>query len=357
MRKILYAATAFAMMPLAGVSFADCHQGKEFGYVCELSGPEDMVALPGTQWIISGGLSSEKEAGKLYLIDRTDKRASILFPRTMLRSELQRQEYPTCPGLPDVGSFSAHGVNLRIDDAGLATLYVVNHGDREAIEVFHLVPGETGPEVAWVGCIPLPAKVMANAVAPLDDGRIAATHFIVPDYFDNADPSGGEWMAKLREGEVTGYAATWSAVSGWREISGTQASGPNGIEISRDGQWAWVAKWGNREIVRVPLTGADTPDVIALDFMPDNLRWGDDGMLWVAGAKGEPSAYFSCMAQPDCHNEFVVARIDPGTGDVSLVPLPPDLKGFGDATTAMIVDGQIWVGANPSDRVLYYSVD
>ena len=29
--------------------------------------------------------------------------------------------------------------------------------------------------------------------------------------------------------------------------------------------------------------------MLKMDFMPDNLRWGDDGQLWVIGATGSTS--------------------------------------------------------------------
>ena len=70
-------------------------------------------------------------------------------------------------------------------------------------------------------------------------------------------------------------------------------AGANGLEISKDGKWYYVAQWGNRSFMR--LSRGKTPvdrKEIPLGFRVDNVRWAPDGKtLLVAGqvgAAGQP---------------------------------------------------------------------
>jgi len=326
------------------------------GFVEGISGPEDLVPVPGTRWIVVGGLGNVSTKEGLYLIDKEKKHSSVLFPDRSLDHAFLNAAYPHCQGPVDASAFSAHGLNLHVVEEGVAQLYVVNHGSREAIEVFRLHYDQALPELAWTGCVPLPEGAMANGVAGLPNGGIVATHFIAPEYFPGQSPMVDRdlWKVRLQRGEPTGYASLWYPHSGWERIPGTEGSGPNGVEVSEEGDWIWIALWGDRKIIKLSLADPNIRHVRELDFMPDNLRWGDDGMLWVAGASGDAADYFACSADPGCHGEFVVARLNPDSLEIELTPLPEDLAGFGDATTATVIDGAVWVGANPSKRVLYF---
>lgn len=344
---------------ISGAAVAESPNVSDFGYVDGFLGPEDLVAVPDSRWIIAGDLGQGGQRGGLYLIDRVDKEATKVFPQERLRHDFHEQAYPGCPGLPEPSAFSAHGINLMTSSEGPSLLYVVNHGDREAIEVFQLENVEATPELTWVGCVPLPEGAMANAVAPLPGQGIVATHFIAPQYFEGQEPMANPslWISRLTTGETTGHGAVWRPDSGWTAISSTEGSGPNGIEVSRDGESVWMALWGNKQLVEASLVDNTVRKTIDLDFMPDNVRWGDDGHLWVAGASGQPADYFACVAAADCHGDFVVARVDIQSHEVTRVAVPEPLENFGDATTAFVVEGEVWVGANPSDRVLYYRLE
>ena len=70
-------------------------------------------------------------------------------------------------------------------------------------------------------------------------------------------------------------------------MPGSEAAGANGLEISKDGKWYYVAEWGNRSFMR--LSRGQTPakrDEISLGFRVDNVRWAPDGSLFVAGQGG-----------------------------------------------------------------------
>jgi hypothetical protein len=329
---------------------------RQVGYVSGVRSPEDLVGIPNSPWIIVSGLAEGERAGSLFLIDRRTKTASDLLENVPSRAD--RAAYPGCPGPLNKAVISAHGIGLRKGQSGKHILYVLNHGGREAIEVFQIDAARRRPALAWVGCIPLPENVVGNAVAPMRGGGIVVTHMAVPRYFatPQAAKSAEAWVAKFTAGQLTGYAATWTVGTGWNEVPGTEGSGPNGIAVSPDGKWIWVANWPVREVIRVlarPERGNSRRSVLKLDFLPDNLRWGDDGWLWVAGAAGTPSEFFACTSKPGCRGDYRIARIDPVTLRVQAVPHPRTLPGFGDATTAAKLGDSIWLGAVGGERVAY----
>ena len=86
-------------------------------------------------------------------------------------------------------------------------------------------------------------------------------------------------------GEQNGEVWEWHAKSGWAKVPGSEAAGANGIEVSRDGKWLYVAQWGKQSFLR--LSRGKTPvdrQEIPLGFRADNIRWAPDGKtLLVAG--------------------------------------------------------------------------
>jgi len=76
------------------------------------------------------------------------------------------------------------------------TLYVVNHGGRESIEIFTLDAKGAEPTVTWIGCAVMPSHTWPNSVAPLPDGGM-----VVTDMFDPKDPKEPAALTKhLRTG-------------------------------------------------------------------------------------------------------------------------------------------------------------
>lgn len=318
-------------------------------YLTGVDSPEDLVAIPGTAWILTSSLGSAASPGGLFVVSRQDRTISRLEPVSGANAA-HHQGADSCPGVPDLSGMVAHGINLRPGKDGKHLLYVVNHGGREAIEYFEIDANSSRPIVTWIGCVPLPEGVIANGVAPLPNGAIAVTHMAVPRYFSGA-LSPNAYIEKFAKREITGYAARWDRAKGWQPQLASEASGPNGIEASLDGNWIWVANWPTGEIVGYAARDGGAKKTIRLSFLPDNLRWGSDGWLWTSGAVGTTTEYFTCLSRTGCMNEYKIARINPRTLKVQEVRHPSTQGKFGDATTALEINGEIWLGAHPSDRV------
>jgi hypothetical protein len=315
-------------------------------YVTGLINVEDMVRVPGTPWIIAGGLADgARTDGHIYLLNADNRSSSALLPGHV-DYRPDAKTYPECPGKPDEARFSAHGLSLRRTPGQSDTLYVVHHGERESVEVFKLDARGAAPRLTWVGCVVYPAGVFGNGVAALPGGAFAATSFM--------DPRDPKAFAKIEAGQPMGGVLVWRPKTGWRIIPAAAAiSADNGIEVSADGKALFVAGSGDQTVVRLRVDGTGRPAVIKTGFHTDNLRWGDDGYLYAAGQRDTVQNLLKCAPNTDkrCDNPFSVMRIDPKTLATQEVVRDPGHPEFGAASTALKLGSAYWLGTPHGDRI------
>ncbi len=128
----------------------ECASNGEYGFVCGPRSAEDLVQIPGTDWIIASGMIAD---APIYLVDTGNKTWSELYPGEMPREAQDMEMYGACPCAPVPGTLVSHGLNIRAHADGGATLYVVGHGRREAIEVFDVDTSGATPVLTWRGCV------------------------------------------------------------------------------------------------------------------------------------------------------------------------------------------------------------
>ena len=336
----------FAAAMTAGIGFciAAAEQCAPFGglnFVCGPVGVEDLVRVPGTRWIIGSGMAERGHSGRLHLIDADKKTWEVMYPGDHPRNELDAKSYSSCTGAPDVKTFGAHGIAIRDDGNRAATILAVNHG-REAIEIFKLNAAGEKPAIRWVGCVPVEKSISLNSVAFLPGGGFVATKF-----YDPTSPDGfGAMMAH----KVTGGVLEWQSGSGIRPIAGTELSGANGIEVSKDGKTLYVAAWGSQELVRfADFNGAMQKTVVKVNFSPDNLRWAPDGNILVTGQNIQTNAAGNTTG----FKGWTVARLDPETMKVSEILKDNGESPMQNASVAIEVDGTLWIGPFAGDRIAY----
>ena len=309
-------------------SAATCEAVGEVQFICDVISPEDLAVVPGAEWVIASG---DQEGGRIQLVNAQDKTATILFPTPTRAERLDTATYPTCPGPidPQEGDdFRAHGLYLAADSGGVHTLYVVHHGFRESIEVFEVDARATRPALTWVGCAVAPEPLGLNSVVAL--------------------PEGGFVTTSPRTGDVW----EWHTDSGWMQIPESDDTAPNGLEISSDGQWLYVAGFAEAKVTRLS-RGQDPvqKDVITLDFRPDNLRMSLDGSVIFAAGPG------NIQTPRDVSQETSnVATIDPQTLDVQQVFQHPFIDGFAASTTAIQIGNEMWLGTFRGERIAYFPV-
>lgn len=320
----------------------NCAPDGPLEYLCGLANAEDLVQLGQTKWLIASGMDGQitgtQETGHLYLIDHTTRTAIEWFPATAPKFDFDQARFSTCPGPLDLTRFSAHGLALRETSPAHFDLYITSHGAREAIEIFAIDLSGARPDIAWRGCVPLPENMSSNSVAILGDGGFVTTKFT--DSSPNA-------FAVVQRGEISGEVFEWHPGGTVTAVPGTALSGPNGIAVSPDDRFLFVAAFGGKEILRFDRSapGSD-PARVRVDISPDNLHWTTDGMLITAGGN-----VVSGCAEPPCAPGWSVHEIDPQqmtARRIAGVGQGTQLRG---ASTALRVGDEIWVGTYAGDRV------
>jgi hypothetical protein len=307
-----------------------CQPIGEIQFICGLISAEDLAVLPGSEWVIASG---NREGGRLHLISVRNKTATVLFPTSTRNERFDTITYPTCPGPLDLekqDEFRAHGLYLKPGQGAVHTLYVVHHGSRESIEVFE-VDAQATPALTWVGCAPALSTLVFNSVVALPEGGFAAT-------------SG-------RTGDVWQYQTD----TGWRRVPGSEDTAPNGVEISKDGRWLYIAGWAEEKLTRV--SRGRTPvekKVVALGFRPDNLRMSPDGSVLFAAGHSDKDGRSITEPREPLRETSNVARIDPQTLEVRRIFQHPAMDGFVASTTGVQIGDEMWLGSQRGDRIAYF---
>ena len=338
-----------AALLAAVIPAADCPPDTNLAYVCGTQHPEDVVAIPGTRWLIASGFAI---GAGLKLVD-TDRRTALpWYDGLPEQIDADRVAYPGCPGPVDPALFNARGISLRKRSDGHYTLHVVNHGGRESIEVFDVSVDGERPSLTWRGCRLMPPGQVGNAVATFSDGTLLVTVLTRP----------GTTIADFVLGKRTGVVWQWKpGTTSFAEIHGTQLPGNNGLETDPDDRHFYVVAFGRHTVLvydrrrpRRPIRTIEMPG-----FMPDNIHW-TAGKLVAAGMRFDEPACGGLRRVIDgeadkmlCHRGYVAAAIDPATGSVSTLAYGEPQPSFNGVSVAAIVGDTVWLGSYQADRLAY----
>jgi hypothetical protein len=146
-------------------------------FVCKQQGPEDVIVVPGSQWVLA---SAYEGTGGVTLIKVSDRTSIVAYPSAAAKSRFDSKAFAGCPGPPDTakGKFLTHGLSLQAGKNAVHRLLVVAHGGRESVEVFELDARPATPVLTWLGCAVAPDPVGLNSVRWLADGGFIATNFL-----------------------------------------------------------------------------------------------------------------------------------------------------------------------------------
>ena len=314
----------------AAAAPAACDPDGNVQFLCGAVSPEDLVAVPQSPWVV---VSSMEDEGHIYLADTRSHTAQVVFPTETSHPQHDTATYSGCPGPPGT-RFRPHGISLRAGSVGMHTLFVVGHGEREAVEVFRLDASGASPTLTWTGCVVAPDGVGLNSVAALPDGGFAATNFQM---------SGG------------GELWEWHPTAGWAKVPGSETAGANGLVVSADGRWFYIGGWVTESVIR--LSRGQTPvqrDAVNVGFQVDNVHWAPDGSLLAAGQGGTGEAtVVGCLRAGQCAGmTSQVMQVDPQTLATKEIVRYPSNDLLILATAAIQVGDEIWVGGiGGGDRI------
>lgn len=320
-----------------------CRENSKF--ICGPINAEDLVKIPGTNWVLASRMAGPDDAeGMFYLLNATDYTWRGLEIDSIPDAP-DRSAYPDCPGRPTSASFHGQGIAVDERDDNLMLLAVA-HGDREAVEIFHIeTEDDAEPVLKWVGCVLAPSNAQLNSVAALPGGGFVATRFF--------DPANKRWAEDLLAGENTGSVLEWSPQTGWNEIEGSEMSGPNGILAAPDGSAYLVAEWGAQKLHRFSPGASPQWQTIDTGVRTDNLQWDSTGQVLVTGQSVNAETFVDCALSNArvCPDPFKVLIVDPGTLAVETVESYPGSTEFGSGTTALDLGSEYWIGTWRGDRI------
>lgn len=335
-----------AVLALAACSPGGCGDEDGVAFVCGPTNAEDLVAVPGTQWIIASGMAA---GAGFTAIDSTTGEARPLPVTTGYNSGM----YPNaCTAPPEASEFESHGLNIRDVQYGQLTLHAVGHGVREAIEIYDVGTTPDGPTLTWKGCIRMPNGLAANSVAAFEDGSIVATVLFTP---------GTSFADAVVDKQPTGAVYRWKlGDEGFTLIEGSELPANNGIEVSTDGREIYVASSGLQTIIALSNTNPTEQlrTTQPLPITPDNVHMGPNGRLLTAGMKndvpecgGPPGPEHSIEILAACPRGTIAIEIDPETMDDRVLVETPALDAFSNATMVLPAGGRYWFGTFSGDRV------
>lgn len=318
-----------------------CIDESDISYLCGPINAEDILRIGDSEWLLVSGMNGELSGsdinGTLHLVNHENKTYDILFPGTSPVIEHNSALFPDCPGPIDSSNISVHGLTIQALDntADQYRVYMTSHGAREAIEVFNL-DASSKPTIKWIGCIIMPASSWTNSVAILSDGGFFATQFMEPE---------GPGIVDVLAGKNTGHVFEWHPGEEVVVIPDTELSGANGIVTSSDERFIYVAAFGTHEITRFDTSVSPIgKESIKLKIMPDNIRWSTDGTLYTAGNFAEGECDTTQCA-------WGVYEINPDTLEAELISSIGNEAAMGDASSALLVGDEIWIGTYGGDRL------
>jgi hypothetical protein len=304
---------------------------------CGFENPEDLVWAPEHDAVVVSQMRRDDRGGSLALWAPGDRVARPLWPREKAPglSGGPAAGDPACPP-PSPSEFAPHGLFL-----GPGGLYVVNHGGRESVEIFRLEGRGPGLSARWLGCIELPAGASGNDVAVGPHGDV---------FVSNPIPPGRMLRDRVRSffTTVPEDVLHWRSGEGWETVPGSEASTPNGVAVTADGQWLYYSESGAGRIVKMRPDGSERTE-IPVPGRPDNLTWSPTGELLVASHLSTLELV-RCLASAPCRAPWVVVGIDPATAKVRTL-LEHDGARIGAVATAEPVGDEIYLSAVFGDRI------
>lgn len=330
---------ASAAAPQAVAPSSGCRNEQGLTYLCDLSVPEDILNVGSSGLLL---VSGHRAPGHLYLIDPATRTQAELIHGAAFRLQHDTRAYPDCPGPLNLQAFDVHGLSLAETSPQYFSLYTTSHGAREAIEIYDLDLRGTAPMLTWKGCVLLQQDSYHNSVARLADGGFVTTRMRDQNFRVGGSAPVG----------ITGHLVEWHPGGQPQPLPDTEMSLPNGIDISKDERYIYVAAFGSQQLVRFDRRATPIAKrTMSLPIRPDNVHWATNGKLLTAGPNYVPPAMCSGAG---CATGWSVLEVDPETLAFSRLGGADQTAAMQGVSSAVRVGDDIWVGSN-DDRIALFS--
>jgi len=322
----------------------NCDSEKGISPYCGFKNPEDIALTPdGRQLIISEmGEFMMDSPGSLSLFDLGSNQKQPISIDWQTRDDFWGDL--TC-GQPDPALFSPHGIDLTKRSDGRHWLLVVNHGGREAVEMFELKQTEGNWGLTWKGCAQPPEDPFINDVSGLPDGGLLVTHMW------NKSLTIPQISEMLQKGETMGWVWEWHVDSGFTKLGGSQQMMPNGIAVSADGSKVFVNIYLGNKTIRIDRKSGTVEGEFEVR-QPDNVVLDKGGNLWVASHQHDPiNQNCNDVEHGPCLLPFVIVKADSSSMAAETVFSQEGLP-MGYATVAFPAGERLFMGSAHGDRLI-----
>lgn len=333
-----------------GTVITDCVNKGTMRPVCGIQSPEDIAIAPGGDYLLLSELGNMGAyPGQIIAFKVEDQSWEPVYPGEDTPPPTALQGDPECTAAPG-SEISPHGTHIvQLDDDSWRYL-VVNHGGREAIELFAVGSTREGkPTLAWQGCVFPADNTLINDVVGLANGDVIYTRMYHPDDFLGE----ARGIIGLNSGDVW----RWSGTTGLKRLPGTEGALTNGIEISKDERYVFINQYMDKEVQKYDLQTEQVVGRAAVAHV-DNSAWGPDGQLWLTRHLMETAVYLACTRdhQSTCGMAFEVVALDP-TSMESRVIFQHQGPPMGAATVATAHRDMVYLGSFLGDRLLIVPID
>ena len=321
-----------------------CTQSHGIRPVCGFKNPEDLVVVPGGEFLLVSEMGTflSDEPGTLSLLDVRQELRRTLSINWHRGPEEEHWGDANCTA-PTPARLSPHGIDLLTRGDGRHQLLVVNHGE-EQVEFFELAQLNDEWQLQWMGCAKPPGDPFINDVAGLREGGFVATHM-----WDKSTPF-DEVVARLTAGEPTGWVWQWLPGNGFTRLPESDDLMPNGIAVSPDGNTVFVNVYMGNKTIRINRSSGIREGEFKVKN-PDNIVLGEDGHLWVASHLNDPVEGRCPDGHPGpCLLPFQIFKADPATMSAEVV-FKHEGEPMGYVTVAVPHAGRVYFGTASGDRL------
>lgn len=335
----------------------DCKSTEDIEAICHFQNPEDMERLPdGRTLLISqmGNMAGSLSGNLVAFHTGTQTITPLFAPSSMnVTAEAPTENWGAdCPGMPGV-EFSPHGISLKQRHDDRWQLAVINHGKRESVEMFEVLPAGQSFILEWRGCVIPSDGLYMNDVALLKNGGFVASHM-----FDRHSPvvfglQTGMWKSQL--GMDTGYVFEWlpDHPDTFRVLAESHGPFINGILISADDSKVFASVYAGNEIRRLDrVSGKQTgkTDVVQVD----NMAWDQQGSILAASHTGSKLDQLACTKNhgKTCGFGYTIVRIHPESMASENIFVHKGGAPMGAATVAVQTADALYLGSFTGNRII-----
>lgn len=302
-------------------------------YITDVNDPEDLQRIGESNWVITSNLGTKDwEKGGFFAVDiNTHKAYPVEIDFSQKPDNLYKEDSDSFQ--PDL--FCSHGISLRSEGDGSYTLYAVNHGSHESVEVFQVELTDSVPKVTWQGSVNFPDGIGGNSVAALTPDGFLATQ---------ATRSG-----------LKGIVLKWTPQAGWEEVPDTVFNYDNGLLVSPDNRFLYVVSNIDGIVYKVPFQQSSGEiKKVKLNFKVDNIRFAPDGSILATGQDSPilRQGYFLKTSLEVCPVNTGIAVIAPDTMTVKKTQYIKGTDAFGAGTSTIVIGNEMWIGSFRANNLL-----